>query len=83
MERSEALEVIRKLTVEICAAEPSAVTETARFTDDLDADSLDLMELVMAIEEHFGIEVPEDEIEGVVTVGDAVDLVLAKAAARA
>ncbi|MCL4291504.1 MAG: acyl carrier protein [Acidimicrobiia bacterium] len=83
MDRSEAFEVVSKLAIEVCAADPAAVTEAARFTDDLDADSLDLMELVMAIEEHFGIEVPEDEIEGVVTVGDAVDLVLAKVDASA
>ncbi len=83
MDRSEALEVIRKLTVEVCAADPAAVTEAARFTDDLDADSLDLMELVMAMEEHFGIEVPEDEIEGVATVGDAVEMVVAKTASPA
>lgn len=83
MDRSEAFDAVRKLTIEVCAADPAAVTEAARFADDLDADSLDLMELVMAIEEHFGIEVPEDEIEGVATVADAVDLVLAKAGASA
>ena len=45
------------------------VTETARFKEDLDADSLDLVELVMGLEERFDIEVPEDDLEGVTTVG--------------
>ena len=46
--------------------------------DDLDADSLDLVELVMALEEEFGVEVPEEELEGVETVGQAYDLVVGK-----
>ena len=51
---------------------------TARFKEDLDADSLDLVELVMGLEERFDIEVPEDDLEASTTVGQAVDLVLAK-----
>ena len=54
------------------------VVPEARFGDDLDADSLDLVELVMGLEERFDIEVPEDDLEGVTTIGQAVDLVLAK-----
>ena len=50
----------------------------ARFGDDLDADSLDLVELVMALEEEFGVEVPEEELEGVETVGQAYDLIAGK-----
>ena len=50
----------------------------AKFGDDLDADSLDLVELVMALEEEFGVEVPEEELEGVDTVGQAYDLVVGK-----
>ncbi|MEL0194014.1 MAG: acyl carrier protein [Acidimicrobiaceae bacterium] len=50
----------------------------ARFGYDLDADSLDLVVLVMAIEEEFGIEVPEEELEGIETVGQAYDLVAGK-----
>ncbi|MGA1648933.1 MAG: acyl carrier protein, partial [Ilumatobacteraceae bacterium] len=50
----------------------------ARFKEDLEADSLDLVELVMALEEEFGIEVPEEEIEGVKTVGQAYDLIVGK-----
>jgi acyl carrier protein len=54
------------------------VVPEARFGDDLEADSLDLVELVMALEEEFGIEVPEEELEGVETVGQAYDLVAGK-----
>jgi len=62
----------------VLSVEPTRVTETARFKEDLDADSLDLVELVMGLEERFDIEVPEDDLEGVTTVGHAVDLVLTK-----
>ena len=54
------------------------VTEDAKFGDDLDADSLDLVELVMALEEEFDIEVPEEELEGIETVGQAFELVTNK-----
>ena len=59
------------------------MTEDARFKEDLDADSLDLVELVMGLEERFDISVPEEDLEGVATVGQAVDLVLSKVAAKA
>ena len=57
---------------------PEQVTPDAKFADDLDADSLDLVELVMALEEAFDIEVPEEELEGIETVGQAFDLVKGK-----
>ena len=78
MERDKALETIREVAVEVLSVEPGTVTEQARFKEDLDADSLDLVELVMGLEERFDIEVPEEDLEGVTTVGQAVDLVLAK-----
>lgn len=81
MEREEALGVIREVAVEILSVQPDAVVETARFAEDLDADSLDLVELVMGLEERFDVAIPEEDLEGVATVGDAVDLVLKKAAA--
>jgi len=59
--------------------ESNVVIEEASFKDDLDADSLDLVEFVMALEERFDVSIPEDELEDVTTVGRAVDLVLAKA----
>ena len=78
MERSEVLAALSEVAVEVLSVEPDAVTEEARFKEDLDADSLDLVELVMGLEEQFDIEVPEDDLEGVTTIGQAVDLVLAK-----
>jgi len=81
MERPEVLDAIRDVAVEVLSVEPDSVTEQARFKEDLDADSLDLVELVMGLEEKFDIEVPEEDLEGVTTVGNAVDLVLAKVGA--
>jgi len=83
MERDAALIAIREVAVEVLSVQPDTVVETARFAEDLDADSLDLVELVMGLEERFDVAIPEEDLEGVATVGDAVDLVLAKAAQRA
>lgn len=83
MERPEVLEAIREVAVEVLDVEPDAVTEEARFKEDLDADSLDLVELVMGLEERFDITVPEEDLEGVTTVGQAVTLVMNKAGASA
>ncbi len=83
MERDEALTVIREVAVEVLSVQPEAVVETARFAEDLDADSLDLVELVMGLEERFDVSIPEEDLEGVATVGNAVDLVLSKASQRA
>lgn len=79
VEREQALEVIREVAVEVLSVDAGQVVETARFKEDLDADSLDLVELVMGLEERFDISVPEEDLEGVTTVGQAVDLVLSKA----
>jgi acyl carrier protein len=81
MERADALTTIKDVAAEVLSVEPDQVTEAARFKEDLDADSLDLVELVMGLEERFDIEVPEDDLEGVTTVGQAVDLVLSKVGA--
>jgi acyl carrier protein len=78
MERSEALDAIREVAVEVLSVEPDQVTEEARFKEDLEADSLDLVELVMGLEERFDIEVPEEDLEDVASVGQAVTLVLDK-----
>ncbi len=83
MERDEALTALREVAVEVLSVEPDVVTEEARFKEDLDADSLDLVELVMGLEERFDISVPEEDLDGVNTVGNAVDLVLGKVAAKA
>ena len=68
----------KKCAVEVLSVEEGAVTPDAKFGDDLDADSLDLVELVMALEEEFNIEVPEEDLEGVETVQQAYDLVAGK-----
>ena len=78
MDRADVLATIQDVAAEVLSVEPARVTEGARFKEDLDADSLDLVELVMGLEERFDIEVPEDDLEGVTTVGQAVDLVLTK-----
>ena len=67
-----------KCAVEVLSVDSSKITPEASFGDDLDADSLDLVELVMALEEEFGIEVPESDLEGVDTVGKAFALVTSK-----
>ena len=81
MDREVALAAIRDVAVEVLSVEPGSVIESARFAEDLDADSLDLVELVMGLEEKFDVSIPEEDLEGVATVGDAVELVLKKAAA--
>lgn len=83
MERDEVLAALSEVAVEVLSVDPGVVSEEARFKEDLDADSLDLVELVMGLEERFDISVPEDDLENVATVGHAVDLVLAKVAAKA
>ena len=78
MDRTQTLDALRDAAVTVLAVEPDAVVETARFKEDLDADSLDLVEFLMAIEERFEISVPESDLEDLETVGQAVDLVLTK-----
>jgi acyl carrier protein len=68
----------RKCAVDVLSVDPDKVTPDAKFGDDLDADSLDLVELVMVLEEEFGVTVPEEEIEGVKTVGQAYELIVGK-----
>ena len=83
MERDDAVAALREVAVEVLSVEPEAVTEDARFKEDLDADSLDLVGLVMGLEERFDISVPEEDLENVTTVGQAVDLVMSKVASKA
>ena len=78
MDRNEAWPSSRDNTVEVLAVDPAQVTPEASFADDLGADSLDLVELVMALEETFDIEVGEDELKDISTVGEAFDLIYAK-----
>ena len=68
-------ERVKKIVVEHLGVEPDKVTENASFIDDLGADSLDTVELVMAFEEEFGIEIPDDAAEKIQTVGDAIGFI--------
>ncbi len=83
MNRADALAALTDIAVEVLSVEPDQITEAARFKEDLDADSLDLVELVMGLEERFDITMPEEDLEGVTTVGKAVDLVVDKVGASA
>ena len=68
----------QKCAVEVLSVSEDQVKPDAKFGDDLDADSLDLVELVMALEEEFSVEVPEEELEGIETVAQAYELVAKK-----
>jgi acyl carrier protein len=83
MNRNDVLGTIREVGVEILGVEADAVVEGASFKDDLGADSLDLVEVVMALEERLDLAIPEEELSDIATVGQAIDVVLAKVAARA
>ncbi len=72
---SDTSERVKKIVVEHLGVESDKVAETASFIDDLGADSLDTVELVMAFEEEFGIEIPDDAAETIQTVGDAVKFI--------
>ena len=74
---------IREIVCEQLGVDAAELLPEASILDDLGADSLDVVELVMALEEQFDISVPEDELEGVLTVGQAVSLVSDKLSARA
>ena len=69
---SEIGERVKKIVVEHLGVEPEKVIDTASFIDDLGADSLDIVELVMAFEEEFGVEIPDDAAEKIATVADAI-----------
>jgi acyl carrier protein len=72
---SETAERVKKIVVEHLGVEAEKVNEEASFIDDLGADSLDIVELVMAFEEEFGVEIPDDAAEKITTVKDAIDYI--------
>ena len=76
---SDIAERVKKIVIEHLGVEEAKVTETASFIDDLGADSLDTVELVMAFEEEFGCEIPDDAAEKIQTVKDAIDYIKSKA----
>ncbi len=77
---SEVLEKVKAIVIEHLNADPAKVVESADFIKDLGADSLDTVELVMAFEEEFGVEIPDDAAEKIQTVGDAVKFISEKSA---
>ena len=76
---SDVAERVKSIVVEHLSVEPEKVTEKASFIYDLGADSLDTVELVMAFEEEFGVEIPDDAAETILTVGDAIKFIKEKA----
>jgi acyl carrier protein len=72
---SDVAERVKKIVVEHLGVDEAKVTDNASFIDDLGADSLDTVELVMAFEEEFGIEIPDDAAEKIVTVKDAISFI--------
>ncbi len=72
---SETADRVKKIVVEHLGVEAEKVTEEASFIDDLGADSLDIVELVMAFEEEFNVEIPDDAAEKITTVKDAIDYI--------
>ncbi|MEW6153227.1 MAG: acyl carrier protein [Actinomycetota bacterium] len=76
MEREEVLAGLADVAVELLGVSRDQVSEGARFDEDLDVDSLGLVEFVMAVEDRFEVKVPEERLEGITTIGQAADLVL-------
>ncbi len=72
---SDIADRVKKIVVEHLGVDADKVNEGASFIDDLGADSLDTVELVMAFEEEFGVEIPDDAAETILTVGDAVKFI--------
>ncbi len=70
-----ALEKIKEILIDQLGVDESEITPDASFIDDLGADSLDIVELIMTMEEEFGIEIPEEEVENLTTVGAAAEYI--------
>ena len=77
---SDVAERVKKIVVEHLGVEEDKVSDGASFIDDLGADSLDTVELVMAFEEEFNVEIPDDAAEKIQTVGDAINFIKENAA---
>ena len=78
MTREEAFEQVKTILVDTLSVDEDKVTMTARFQEDLETDSLDLVELVMTMEEEFGVKISDEEAAEIKSVGDAVDFVMQK-----
>jgi len=78
MTREEVFEQVKSILVETLSVDEDKVTLDARFQEDLETDSLDLVELVMTMEDKFGMKISDEEAAGIKTVGDAVDFVMGR-----
>ena len=76
MDRQEGLDLLREVVSDVLSRDPDGVTEASRFREDLDADSLDLIEIVSALEDRVDVQLPDDELKEVKTIGDALDLMM-------
>jgi acyl carrier protein len=83
MSQAEIFEKVKKVVVEQLSADADNIKPNSNFINDLGADSLDLVELVMAFEEEFDIEIPDEAAEKILTIQDAVDYINNKVAASA
>jgi acyl carrier protein len=83
MTRQEVLELIRAHLSAELGVDASGISEGTRFKEDLEADSLDLVELVMELEDRYGIRIPDEQAAKILTVGQAADFVAAHAQAQA
>jgi acyl carrier protein len=79
MDEQKIFEEVKKVVVEKLGVSESEITREASFVDDLGADSLDTVELVMALEEAFSLEIPDEDAEKIKTIGDTVSYVMAHA----
>ncbi len=79
MEREELLKKVRTIVSDKLSISEDQVTEQASFIEDLGADSLDTVELVMALEDEFGLDIPDEEAEKLTTVGKAIDYIMGRA----
>ena len=78
MDRSQVQSKMRELLVEELGLDGSKITDEATFEEDLGVDSLGVVELLMALEDEFGVRIPDEEAENITAVGQAIDLVVAK-----
>ena len=82
MTKNEVFSLIQGRLAELIECDPASIKLETRLEEDLEADSLDLVELAMSLEEELSLEIPDEELEGIRTVGDAVDFVAERVAAR-
>ena len=82
MTKDQVFTLIQGRLAELIECDPETIKLETRLEEDLEADSLDLVELAMSLEEELSLEIPDEELEGIRTVGDAVDFVAERVAAR-